>query len=85
MNWQRKTEQTNVGTQLEELNNQLVQELIIIITIYYYYYFSWITLVYRNFEIERECLKVQREIDYLKRKAEERKMSQSEDTESQNE
>ena len=29
MNWQRKTEQTNVGTQLEELNNQLVQELII--------------------------------------------------------
>ena len=85
MNWQRKTEQTNVGTQLEELNNQLVQELIIIITIYYYYFCSWITLVYRNFEIERECLKVQREIDYLKRKAEERKMSQSEDTESQNE
>ena len=44
MNWQRKTEQTNVGAQLEELNNQLVQGLII--TIYYYYYFSWITLVY---------------------------------------
>ena len=83
MNWQRKTEQTNVGTQLEELNNQLVQELII--TIYYYYYFSWITLVYRNFAIERECLKVQREIDYLKRKAVERKMSQSEDTGSRNE
>ena len=41
--------------------------------------------MYRNFEIERECLKVQREIDYLKRKAEERKMSQSEDTESRNE
>ncbi|XP_019854314.1 PREDICTED: pre-mRNA-splicing factor SPF27-like isoform X2 [Amphimedon queenslandica] len=64
VNWQRKTEQTNVGTQLEELNNH------------------WMTLVYRNFEIERECLKVQRENEFLKRKAEERQGQQQQDDES---
>ena len=27
--------------------------------------FSWTTLVYKNFEIEKECLKLLKEIDYL--------------------
>lgn len=41
---------------------------------------SWMTLVYRNFEIERECLKVQRENEFLKRKAEERKGQQDDES-----
>ena len=34
--------------------------------------FSWTTLVYKNFEIEKECLKLQKEIDYLQAQTKER-------------
>ena len=34
--------------------------------------FSWTTLVYKNFEIEKECLKLQKEIDYLQTQTKEK-------------
>ena len=34
--------------------------------------FSWTTLIIKNFEIEKECLKLQKEIDYLQSQTKER-------------
>ena len=52
------------------MNDDKLNDIVIIT--YFVSFFSWTTLVYKNFEIDKECLKLQKEIDYLQTETKER-------------